>query len=686
MGKAWFLLAGILVLPATMPAWGQARRAQPRAVLREAREPRTQVTTPSDRAVTPFRLGGQAASFDWTFTAAKDGPHTAGANWQPGAPRELTISVTEAGGSPATRTGPAPVLLPFRATAGKAYTIVVSLPAVQANEVSGESAVVYGAGDDVSKRALNTAAPISAQAFARRGGTAGKDALLPLVAALAERHLANVQDKNDLDLAFEKVLAQHPGVSQAYLQRFVTQFNGLPENRRSRRFVTFRAGQPPMAPITRDELVAGLGEAGIVARPAPVLARQPAARLALPGGGANVAVAGALAIIPKIDHLEPSQGLLGWAKGRKATVVGYGFSPEQLGNTVELRPKNPELTGPKTYTLTPKVIDATRLEFAIPISLPSGKWMVRVATGQTASNEVEIFTSNIVEPGAAPTPVITGITPPGQRPSQQILVNGSNFLPGAPHQLLLTNLDVADAPTYWADAKVLSTTQLQAQIPEQAIAGNHAVKVSWLGSAQSDAVTYEIGAPRYRVVFVKMICVDESDPEWVGDDELVTFWSATADGNVWTKNSEEYTGFSDGTEKSYSGGDSKVVATNGDWAEVKWALAVSTRLYEWDAGDVKATQEFVGFMGDIGAIAASIAYGPEAGPIAKLIAEGLSKAIGELASWLGGDPDSAGQVDEVFTATELQNLLKPGQDTTRTLDFINSDTGDYKLVYRIYRE
>jgi hypothetical protein len=685
MAKAWLVLASLLVVPVSAPVWGQARRAQPRTALRAARPARTAL--PSDRAITSFAVAPGATSFDWSFTAAKDGRHTAGANWEGGLPRELTVSVTEAGARPITATGPAPVLVPFAASAGKTYVVAVSLPAVQANEVAGELAVVYGVGDNVSKRALNTATPMSAEAFARRADTAGKDALLPLVAALAERRLANVQDKNELDLAFDKALAQHPGVSEAYLQRFVKQFNALPEGRRSRRFVAFRAGQPPLAPITRDQLIAGLREAGIVVSATPAVIRQPGGQLVQPGGTAQIARAGAvLTVVPKIDHLEPQQGLLGWAKGRKATIVGYGFSPEPVGNTVELKPKNPELTGPKTYAVTPKVIDATRLEFAIPIDLPSGKWMVRVVTGKAASNEVEIFTSNIVEPGAVPGPVITSITPVGQRPSQQILVNGKNFLPGVPHQVFFTNLDLADAPTYWANAKVLSPTQLQAQIPEQAIAGNHAVKVSWLGSAQSDAVTYGIGAPRYRVVFEKMICVDESDPEWMGDDELVTFWSSTADGNVWTKNSEEYTDFSDGTEKGYSGSDSKVVATNGDWTEVKWALAVSTRLYEWDAGDVKATQDFVGFMGDIGAIAASIAWGPEAGPVAKLIAEGLSKAIGELASWFGGDPDFAGQVNEVFTATELQNLLKPGESTSRTLNFINSDTGDYKLVYRIYRE
>ncbi len=686
MANVWLVLASLFVLPPTMPAWAQARRGDARPGLREARRAERRDAAQSDRAITSFRLAPGSTSFDWSFTAARDGRHTAGANWERGAARELTISVAEQGMRPMTATGAAPVLLPFAAAAGKTYTVAVSLPAVQANEVTGELAVVYGVGDDVSKRALNTATPMSAEAFARRADTTGKDALLPLIAALAERHLANVQDRNELDLAFDKALAQHPGVSEAYLRRFVTQFNALPEGRRSRRFVDLRAGKPPLAPITKNDLVAGLREAGMAVGAAPAMIRQPGPLLVQPGGTPHIARAGALVVVPKIDHLEPQQGILGWAKGRKATIVGYGFSPEPVGNTVELKPKNPELTGPKTYTVTPKVIDATKLEFVIPIDLPSGRWMLRVVTGKTASNEVEIFTSNIVEPGAVPGPAIAGITPAGQRPSQQILVNGQNFLPGVPHQLLFTNLDVADAPTYWANAKVLSPTQLQAQIPEQAIAGNHAVKVSWPGSVQSDAVTYQIGAPRYRVVFVKMICVDESDPEWMGDDELVTFWSSTADGNVWTKNSEEYTEFSDGTEKNYTGSDSKVVATNGDWSEVKWALALSTRLYEWDAGDVKATQDFVGFMGDIGAIAASIAWGPEAGPVAKLIAEGLSKAIGELASWFGGDPDFAGQVDEVFTATELQNLLKPGDNTTRTLDFFNSDTGDYKLVYRIYRE
>jgi hypothetical protein len=188
MANRCLMLAGLLVLPAAIPVWGQGREAPARAAMREARRPETRAAAQSDRAITSFRLGGGANNFDWSFTAARDGRHTAGANWEGGVPRELTISVAEAGMRPVTATGAAPVLVPFAASAGKTYTVAVSLPAVQAREVTGELAVVYGAGAEVSKRALNTATPMSAEAFARRADTAGKDALLPLVAALAVRN------------------------------------------------------------------------------------------------------------------------------------------------------------------------------------------------------------------------------------------------------------------------------------------------------------------------------------------------------------------------------------------------------------------------------------------------------------------------------------------------------------------
>ena len=44
------------------------------------------------------------------------------------------------------------------------------------------------------------------------------------------------------------------------------------------------------------------------------------------------------------------------------------------------------------------------------------------------------------------------------------------------------------------------------------------------GSAVSNRLSYAVSAYRYQVNFVKLKCMDESDPEWAGSDEEVTTW------------------------------------------------------------------------------------------------------------------------------------------------------------------
>ena len=58
-----------------------------------------------------------------------------------------------------------------------------------------------------------------------------------------------------------------------------------------------------------------------------------------------------------------------------------------------------------------------------------------------------------------------------------------------------------------------------------------------------------------------------------------------ADEYGWLKSSTEYTGFDDGDDDWFNTTDKSVFPVKGGSSEVRRLLAISTTLYEWDAGD-----------------------------------------------------------------------------------------------------
>jgi len=199
---------------------------------------------------------------------------------------------------------------------------------------------------------------------------------------------------------------------------------------------------------------------------------------------------------------------------------------------------------------------------------------------------------------------------------------------------------------------------------------------------------YQVATPQYRVTFDQMKCLDESNPEWWGSDEIVTFWAIVADDQVWSKNTGEYGGFDDGDVKSYRSADRRVFPPDATWGRVKHGLVMVTKLYEWDAGDVSAVQDFIGLLGDVGA-GLSLASGVGTLAMAAVIeavAWFLGEMIGVIASWFGGDPDYLGTQELSWTSNHLQQTLSSGSSRSRTIEFRNSgSTGSYRLDYTISR-
>ena len=173
-----------------------------------------------------------------------------------------------------------------------------------------------------------------------------------------------------------------------------------------------------------------------------------------------------------------------------------------------------------------------------------------------------------------------------------------------------------------------------------------------------------------------MTCLDESDPGWCGDDELVTRWVVTADDLAWSKGTGEYSGFEDGTHKLYAGTDRDVFMPGDGPGEVRCKFDIGTQLLEWDAGDAEAWNSALDAVADI---ASNI-------PTYGTIVSAILKVLGKFISWFGGDPDNLGTRVEQWNREDL--LIETGStgSINRTLSYLNDDdTGSYRLTCNIPR-
>jgi hypothetical protein len=597
------------------------------------------------------------------FPAAKEGPHIAAVKGD-GRTR-LTLQVTGPGLSLKPQAGAGVLKVPFNAKRGQHYTITVE--AERAGPVKTELAVLYvteAKSNKTSKRALNPARPFDPPAL--RAGR--KDPLIPILVQLADRHLAGVTNKNELDQVFEKALSRRPQV-KPMLAQFVRTYRGLPPNVRSEHFVAPTGSERD--PITRADVEKAWRDFGELIRK------------------------------PRLIRIDPFTPGNVHTPGQALTLVGNGFSTKDpKENSVILTWLGPPQPGkPPVFGFNPPGPTVTELKFSLPASgaITPGPWLVYVGvTGRGTTNPLVLTVGAPPAPPAPEPPVITDMSPGKQQPGQGTLIKGSNFKPDTTNKksnrIRMNALDVF-LPQQEVDATYLANDQLKFDIPATVVPGQYAVQVV-NANGVSAVKTYEVGVPQYKIVFTKMECLDESDPEWWGHDEIVTFWAVCADGTAVAKNTGEYEGFDDGTTKLYTektsddkAGDGNVWMPDGTWGEVRYGLGLSTQLYEWDAGDVKAAQDFAKFAGEVFSDMISIFWSKAAGDIAQKITKYLGDVVKWVASLFGGDPDDLGLREEYFSAVDLQKMLGPGKKVDRTLEFRNDDwTGSYRLYYSIWRK
>lgn len=481
------------------------------------------------------------------------------------------------------------------------------------------------------------------------------DALLAAALHTIERGLslpAN-QRTSDFDRMFNEVLQRHPNVPKQLLGQLASDYRALPRAVRTR---------------------------GVPANIADVPVTQP-----LNTSVVNMAIGNSVPAAPK-----------GYDPGQTITLVGRLFSSNKSENTVIVLKEMAGGSKAEVTGLTPSVARAEALEIKIPGSLAPGHYYLQVNVKRpdkvAKSNLADLY----IKSPPPPAPVIKSISPKPQFPGRQVLINGQNlkgtssiagvwFKP-MENQPLASFVTLKGEKVGFGLGKALNATQIEVTIPSLLMAGKYRVVTEVPGAGMSQWFEYEVRPFRYQVNFTSIKCKDESDPEWAGGDELVVAWVVVGDSTAYAKSTGDhnnYKNFDDGDTDTFHPADRAVFMPAGGPDQVKRALAINTTLYEWDAGDVKAVNEVIGFVGDLAAKILTSTGQVEWAVVVKI----LTPIVQKVVSWVGGNPDHLGDRNLAWSAVELiEDTDNPEGRFTGHLDFDNSDDdGSYRLYYEVVR-
>lgn len=507
------------------------------------------------------------------------------------------------------------------------------------------------------------------------------------------------QRNTPLDKAFDEALKRHPGINRQVLQQLVQDYQQLPPQIRAKlspagvnldridqpiNLQTLRLS-PGVASTQRFEMPR-VRAVDITKSPPPDVLRR-----LYPNQFWVLST-------PYVRSIQPARGGQGYDPGQTITLQGKNFESDKTRNSVVVFKEMAGGSFGELTRLTPTVCSPTAIELSLPSNLAPGRYLLRVdCTRSNGKVEQGNLVMLPVRQPPPPAPVIQSISPSAQYAGKKVLINGANFLaqtgyawvwfkPMDGQSLLVSETSCPAAPgepTVRTNARILNATQMELTLPATLLPGHYMVVTQTGGGSTSNWVECEIRPFRYKVNFLDIHCKDESDPEWAGGDEIVTAWVIMADEMAWSKSTGEYTGFDDGDTKNYNPADRSVFLPGAGGGEVKQALAISTTVFEWDAGDAKAASDVIGFIGDL---AANILKAFKMEGIAAVI-KMITPLIQKLVAWLGGNPDNLGTRTLAWSALDLLELTNsPQRRYIGELNFDNSDDdGSYRLRYEILR-
>lgn len=379
--------------------------------------------------------------------------------------------------------------------------------------------------------------------------------------------------------------------------------------------------------------------------------------------------------------------------GEEFTLLGRNFSAMVSQDVIQIGHESAgagAVTFDVLQELTPTSASTTELRAIAPRTLtPGSNYRVRVVVNGIRSNVWSAYVETPPPPGAR----LDGVSPSAcQFPGQRVLLQGDNFR--ADSVVQYESLDVDGIHEYRSGApsvEFVSPHEVYFRIPQETWPGDYALAVLNPGSSLSGHQTLSVCTPSYSIDLEEIHCIDESDAEWPGDDEVAVTFGGKPDNRPWVVTATaEFEGFSDGTRRHFDA--VRLFADSTTPAPVGQLLVLQYMLVEVDTYDRAGLIALVSALGGIADGIAAIV-----GALAAATAVTIGAVTGGIGIIVGviivailldsNPPDLIGGNFEAFNAPDLQQRTAAGGSSfTQTAEFRNDDdTGSYQLTYRVNR-
>jgi len=512
--------------------------------------------------------------------------------------------------------------------------------------------------------------------------------LVPAIMHSIERYLEGATDRDRIDDIVQKVLKSQTSINREMLQTAISNWKAIPE--RTKNMVTPRELRdlPPERKLPVEGLRAALDRLTLDS-PSSLTIEEDHKRKGLPY---------IQAVFGSSSTAAPAEGMHLLERGKTFTLEGANIPDDADKIKIHfIQPGEedtqtaPEIVATVSAMRATKSETSTKVMAQMPSNIASGSYKLQVEViGRGKSNPMWAGISDTL---GIPAPQITGISPNAVYPGGQATISGS-YLPKDAimgwESLEDKGIKYANKPTQY-----VSGSQLKLTVPQGILPGKYRIAVVAKGSTvPSNWVNLNVLAPRYRVEFTKLKCLDESykginEKIW-GDDDIMTVCGINADPNyTWIKGTNSYVNFSDGVEQAYKPEHQWIFPPTfkepyvPKAQAIKRYLVVSTTLWEVDSSDAAAWSTALDVVGDaVTGILEALGYGV-IGKIVNFVLDAIAKII----NLFGGEPDWLGIKELAWTAVDLQKLTANKQSVSGKLDFNNSDAdGSYRVSYTVYRE
>jgi hypothetical protein len=508
----------------------------------------------------------------------------------------------------------------------------------------------------------------------------GEMVVLPVLMHAIERHLQGIPAQTDIDRAVRNSLARHSKITKAMLQTAVNNWKSIPASTKAKLAPEELRNLAPAQKLEVETLKNAIRRSASVKT----------LKAATPGNPGMYHFP-SIVDITGPEGTKTADGTPFVYPAKTITIRAKNVPADRFKIKVRfLKPNGQLKDNALLYSVEAGSNGIKVLKALAPSNLAPGDYQVQIEVLEPAlkSNKVWVRRPGMLED--LKLPEITNLRPSSHYPGGKVTLNGKNFTNTIISNGLSTGWESEDSTVFQlVPIKLVSADAVELTVPQEFLNGKYRVALFFNDSRLGPWKNFYVREPMFQVNFNTIKCIDETNPESPGDDEIVTMWQVTKDVNykrekLATDDSEYYEDFTEGVEKAYKPEHMKVFPTEGTLPKyfVKQHLTINTLLFEWDAGDASDAQQALGLIGDAAAGIGG-AIGGWAAIIGKVI-DVVLDIIGAIVVMFGGDPDPFNLHTLNWSAADLQKLTAGKQQTAGSFE-VYGVGGQYRLTYTINR-